>query len=175
MTLYLVRHGRPAIDRAVPAHEWELDPAGYDDVWALRSSGRLPARAAWFSSPEPKAIVTAELLTDGEVGVVDDLREMVRDSTDWIEPFEPVVRRCFESPDLSAYPGWEPLSRCRDRVVRAVEGIRSAHPHDDVVLVGHATAWTVLSAALTGTEPDLARWRALTMPDLLVVEPLRSR
>ena len=44
MTLFLVRHGRPTIDRAVPAHEWELDPAAYDDIWALRSSGRLPDR-----------------------------------------------------------------------------------------------------------------------------------
>jgi broad specificity phosphatase PhoE len=56
LTLYLVRHGRPLLDRSRPAHEWELDPAGYDDVWELRSSGRLPARAAWFSSPEPKAL-----------------------------------------------------------------------------------------------------------------------
>ena len=44
-----------------------------------------------------------------------------------------------------------------------------------VVLVGHGTAWTVLTAALTSTEPDVERWRALTMPDLLVVEDLRSR
>ena len=45
VTLYLVRHGRPAIDTSRPAAEWELDPAGYDDVWALRASGRLPAAA----------------------------------------------------------------------------------------------------------------------------------
>ncbi len=75
--LYLVRHGRPLIDRSRPAHEWELDPAAYDGVWALRASGRLPDRAAWFGSP-------------------------------------------------------------------------------------------------TGTEPDLDRWRALQMPDLIMVEPLRS-
>ena len=68
MTLFLVRHGAPLVDPSVPPARWELDPAGYDDVWALRSSGRLPSRAVWFSSPEPKALATAELLTDGEVG-----------------------------------------------------------------------------------------------------------
>jgi len=41
-------------------------------------------------------------------------------------------------------------------------------------LVRQGTAWTVLTAALTATEPDLDRWRALQMPDLVVVERLRS-
>jgi broad specificity phosphatase PhoE len=173
--LFLVRHGRPLVDRSRPAHEWELDPRAYDDVWALRESGRLPERAAWFSSPEPKALATAELLTDSEVGVVDDLRELVRDSITWIEDFDAVVSRCFEDPDRSAHPGWEPLAACRERVLRAAEGILTAYGDDDVVLVGHGTAWTVLAAALTATEPDLDRWRALQMPDLVVVERLRSR
>jgi broad specificity phosphatase PhoE len=175
LTLFLVRHGRPIIDRALPAHEWELDPAGFDDIWALRTSGRLPAHAVWFSSPEPKALATAELLTDGEVGVVGGLREHVRESTDWIEDFDEALRRAFAVPDAVAVPGWEPLDRCRDRVVTAAEGILLANAAMDVVLVGHGTAWTLLTAAMTATEPDLDRWRAMTMPDLLVVEPLRSR
>ena len=174
MTLFLVRHGLPLIDLARPAHEWELDPAGYDDIWELRTSGRLPRRAAWFSSPEPKAMATAGLLTDGEVGVVDGLREHVRETTEWLEDFDDAVRRAFAVPDAVAVPGWEPLTVCRDRVVRAVEGILAAHPDTDVVLIGHGTAWTVLQAALTGREPDLDRWRALRVPDLIVVEPLRS-
>jgi broad specificity phosphatase PhoE len=175
LTLFLVRHGRPVIDRALPAHAWDLDPAGFDDIWALRTSGRLPARATWFSSPEPKALATAELLTDGEVGVVDALHEHRRVSSEWVEDFEDAVRRAFAVPEAVAVPGWEPLARCRDRVVRSVEGILLSHPGTDVVLVGHGTAWTLVAAAMTDTEPDLDRWRAMTMPDLLAVEPLRSR
>jgi broad specificity phosphatase PhoE len=169
VTLFLVRHGRPLVDRDRPAHAWELDPAAYDDIWALRESGRLPRGAAWFSSPEPKALATAELLTDGEVGVVDGLREHRRESTEWVEDFEDAVRRAFAVPDAAAVPGWEPLADCRDRVVAAVEPLLAAYGDEDVVLVGHGTAWTVLAAALTGTEPDLERWRAWAMPDLLVV------
>jgi len=164
-----VRHGRPLVDRDRPAHAWELDPAAYDDIWALRESGRLPRGAAWFSSPEPKALATAELLTDSEVGVVDGLREHRRESTEWVEDFEDAVRRAFAVPDAAAVPGWEPLADCRDRVVAAVEPLLAAYGDEDVVLVGHGTAWTVLAAALTGTEPDLERWRAWAMPDLLVV------
>jgi broad specificity phosphatase PhoE len=168
--LFLVRHGRPLVDRARPAREWELDPAGFDDIWTLRSSGRLPAHAAWFSSPEPKALATAELLTDGDVGVVDGLREHVRDSVEWVEDFDDAVRRAFAVPDAVAVPGWEPVVACRDRVVRAVDGILAASAGTDVVLVGHGTAWTLLAAALTRTEPDLERWRTLAMPDVITLE-----
>jgi len=171
--VFLVRHGRPLIDRSRPAHEWELDPAAYDDVWALRSSGRLPTGAAWFSSPEPKAVGTAELLHDGEVGVVDDLRELVR--TEWVDDMGPVIHRCFAEPERSPHSGWEPLAICQERVVRAVDGILAAHQDTEVVLVGHGTAWTVLAAALTGTQPNLDEWRALKMPDLMTVQDLRSR
>jgi broad specificity phosphatase PhoE len=142
--LFLVRHGRPIVDVRRPAHTWELDPAGYDDIWALRTSGRLPAQAVWYSSPEPRALATAELLTDGEVGVVDGLREHERDTAEWTDDFPEAVRWAFAVPDAVAVPGWEPLSACRERVVRTVEGMVSAHAGGDVVLVGHGTAWTLL-------------------------------
>jgi broad specificity phosphatase PhoE len=61
------------------------------------------------------------------------------------------------------------LNACRDRVVPAVRRILDVHGGDDVVLVGHGTAWTVLVAGLTGREPDLGRWESLAMPDLIVV------
>ncbi|MBL0747367.1 histidine phosphatase family protein [Nocardioides sp. G10] len=150
----------------MPAAEWDLDPAAYDDVWALRSSGRLPARAAWLASPEPKALQTAGLLTDGEVGVVDDLREHQR-SGEWVDDFPAAVRRAFAEPDVPAAVGWEPLTACRDRVTRAVRRILEVHGDDDVVLTGHGTAWTLVVADLTGEPPDLDRWAALAMPDVI--------
>jgi broad specificity phosphatase PhoE len=170
VALFLVRHGRPTPRAGLPAHEWDLDPAGFDDVWALRESGRLPVRATWFSSPEPKATATAQLLTEADVGVVDGLREHVRASTDWIDDFAGTVARAFADPRTPAYDGWEPLVACRDRVVRAVGGILQVHAGEDVVLVGHGTAWTVLVAELSGRAPDLERWRRLAMPDLLVLD-----
>ena len=67
--LYLVRHGAPAIQPNRPASQWQLAPTGFRAVAALRHSGRLPDKAAWFSSPEPKAIGTARLLTNREISV----------------------------------------------------------------------------------------------------------
>jgi broad specificity phosphatase PhoE len=167
--LHLVRHGRPLTVPGVPAAEWDLDPASYDDVWALRASGRLPHRAAWFTSPEPKAVQTAQLLTDAEVGVLPDLREHER-SGEWVEDFAAAVRRAFAKPDMPAVDGWEPLDACRERVTRAVRRVLDVHGDDDVVLVGHGTAWTLVVADLTGRPPDLERWAGLGMPDLISLD-----
>ncbi len=149
--------------------EWGLDPAAYDDVWALRSSGRLPQRAGWFSSPEPKATETAQLLTDQQVGIIPGLREHVRDSTEWHDDHEALVRQAFATPEVSVHPGWEPLADCRARVTDEVSTLRAAYGSEDLVLIGHGTAWTVLAAVLTGAEPDLDRWAQLAMRDVIVV------
>jgi broad specificity phosphatase PhoE len=168
--LHLVRHGRPLVQRDRVAATWDLDPAGFDDVWSLRESGRLPGQAAWFCSPEAKAIQTAQLLTECEIGIMDDLREHVRDSSDWISDFDTVVRRAFEHPDRPAYDGWEPLESCRSRVTTTVRGILATHQDEEIVLVGHGTAWTLLAAELTGNPPDLDRWTTLQMPDVIALD-----
>lgn len=168
MTLHLVRHGRPLFDPTRPAHEWELDPTAYDEVWALRLSGRLPALAAWFCSPEPKASQTAQLLTDAGVGILDELREQERDAG-WHADFEDRVRHAFADPDKPAAPGWEPLAATRARLLPTVRRVLDVHRDQDVVLVGHGTAWTLLVAELTGRPPDLERWAKLAMPDVIVV------
>lgn len=166
--LHLVRHGRPLLVPGTPAADWDLDPAAYDDVWALRASGRLPTRAAWFTSPEPKAVQTAQLLTDTDVGVLDALREHER-TGEWLDDFAGAVRRAFDAPDAAAVPGWEPLDACRERVVPAVRRVIDVHDGEDVVLVGHGTAWTLVVADLTGRPPDLDRWARLAMPDVITV------
>ncbi len=168
MTLHLVRHGLPVVDPQRRAADWQLDPAGFDDIWALRESGRLPPRAAWFCSPEPKAQQTAQLLTDGEIGILDELREQER-GPGWLEDFGDRVRAAFVRSDQPAAPGWEPLDTTRARLLPAVRRILDVHGDDDVVLVGHGTAWTLLVAELTGCEPDLRRWRSLAMPDVIIV------
>jgi broad specificity phosphatase PhoE len=169
--LFLVRHGRPAVDPGTPPEAWPLDPAGVAAVDALRRSGRLPARATWCSSPERKARDTAARLTHGPVAVVDDLAEQRR-GVHWFEDpeaFRAAVRAAFDRPEEPAVPGWEPLAATRGRVVAAVARLRAAHP-GDLVLVGHGTAWTVLVADLTGEPADLAAWEAAPMPDLRVLD-----
>ena len=165
--LHLVRHGPPAPD-AGPAERWPLHPEAATPLAALRSSGALPDRARWFASPEPKAFGTARGLTDEAVGLVDGLREMTRPAEAWVDDtdeWRATVRRSMTEPDRPARPHWETARSTTDRVVGAVRRIRESCPDDDLVLVGHGTAWTLLVAALRRRPPDLAAWTALRMPD----------
>jgi broad specificity phosphatase PhoE len=164
--LHLVRHGRVVPDPG-PASGWELHPDAVQGIAELRGSGALPVGGRWFSSPEPKALETARALTDADIGVVDGLREMSRPAETWrgTEEWRVIVRRSMEAPDQPALPEWETGHETTDRVVGAVARIRATCPDDDLVLVGHGTAWTLLVSALTGSPPDFEAWSRLRMPD----------
>ncbi|MET9021234.1 histidine phosphatase family protein [Actinopolymorpha sp. NPDC004070] len=170
-TIHLVRHGRSAPEESRPAEEWPLHPDAGAGLTALLESGRLPVRARWFSSPEPKARATARALTDTSVGFVDGLREMTRPAGPWLDAaaWSALVRRCMTEPDVPAAPGWEAAVDTTERVVGAVRRIVDSCPDDDVVLVGHGTAWTLVVAALTRRPPDLQAWERLRMPDHCVL------
>jgi broad specificity phosphatase PhoE len=171
--LTLVRHGRSAVVPAVPPDRWELAPDAADGLAALRASGLLPADAAWYSSPEPKAVATAAALTDLPVALVDDLREAIRPPT-WFDEaadFQSAVRRAMDLPDEPSVPGWEPASATRSRVAAVVRSLLADPERPaDLVLVGHGTAWTLLVAELTGRAPDIAAWQRMAMPDLAVLD-----
>ncbi|WP_456789498.1 histidine phosphatase family protein [Cellulomonas sp. P5_C5] len=170
MVVYLIRHGRPVVVPGTPAQGWELDPEHERDVAELAARAAWSDDAAWFTSPEPKAARTAFLLAGRNVDVIDDLREHDRGEGAWVDDFQGAMFEAFAQPDTAARDGWETLSETRRRVVEAVRDLVAACPGRDLVLVGHGTAWTLLAAELTGTEPDLEHWRALAMPGVIVVE-----
>lgn len=172
--LTLIRHGAPTVVRDVPAAQWELDPAGFDDVWALRAQveRRVPRDAVWCCSPEPKAQQTAQLLTDTPVAVLPGLGEQRRDAT-WWPDFPARVAAAFARPELAAGPGWEPLLDCQQRLLGTVAAARADLAEGGrrpLVLVGHGTALCALEAGLRGLPLDdpavIGRWRGLGLPDL---------
>lgn len=174
--VHLVRHGLPLIDRDHPASDWHLDPAAEHLVRELRGSGRLPADAHWYVSPEPKARETAALLTERPVEVVDALREQVRLHVGWIEDFEGVLAAAFAHPDRPAYDGWEPLAATRERVTAVVRDLLRRHRTGDLVIVGHGTSLALVAAELTGTAVDPRAPAAMGYPDVVTVQmPAPSR
>ncbi|MEP6665317.1 MAG: histidine phosphatase family protein [Nocardioidaceae bacterium] len=168
--LHLVRHGASAPDPATPADAWPLRDSAREGIEQLRDSRALPPRARWFSSPEIKALETARLLHNHAVQVIDDLREAERSAFWFEEPseFEATVERAFTEQEAVVVQGWEPLAHTRSRVAAAARPLlhaAAAGDASDVVMVGHGTAWTLLVAELTHTEPDIVSWRLMGMPD----------
>ena len=167
--VHLVRHGLPLVDTDAAAASWALDPAGAGTIRELRRSGRLPDRATWFSSPEPKARETARMLTGGPVEVVDALREQVRLHVGWIEDFDGVLAEAFAHPERPAYDGWEPLDATRRRAADAVRNLMREHPTGDLVLVGHGTSLALVAAELTGTPVNPYAPAAMGFPDVVTI------
>jgi broad specificity phosphatase PhoE len=167
--VHLVRHGLPLVDTGAAASSWVLDPAGTGPIRDLRASGRLPDRATWFSSPEPKARETARLLTDGPVEVVDALREQVRLHVGWITDFDGVLAEAFAHPERPAHDGWEPLEATGRRAAQAVRELLRTHPSGDLVLVGHGTSLALVAAELTGTPVNPYAPAAMGFPDVVTI------
>jgi broad specificity phosphatase PhoE len=164
--LHLVRHAAPRVDSAVPPWEWGLQSAATDATGRLRASSLLPATARWVSSTEPKAMQTAEQLTAGRVVADDRLREAVR-PPEFLdtEEFRRRVLRSFQCADEPSAVGWEPLAATRHRVLAATEEALQDAAGQEVVLVGHGTALTMLVSALVDRPPDVAAWQAMLFPD----------
>ena len=173
VALHLVRHGPPVIEPHRAACLWQLDArAGSQELQRL---GDVLARRApsgvWHSSDEPKAVATARSLTTGTVQIWPALREAGR--SDWFETAEQLriaVLDAFDHPARSARPGWEPLHTTRRRISSAVAELLLDQRGDDVILVGHGTAWTLLVSELTGGDPDLPAWTKLRAPDLCTLD-----
>lgn len=164
--LHLVRHATPRMDRSRPPWQWVLAPSARESAGRLQDVGVLPVGAHWVSSSEPKAALTAALLTRTSVRLDDDLREARRDPAFLdLEDFNRLVLRSFADVEASAADGWEPLASTRSRVLAAAAASVTEASGRDVVLVGHGTAMTMLVAALTGAGPDVPAWKAMRMPD----------
>ena len=159
-TLHLVRHGRP-LSGSGPRSEWPLDPANTNAVVRLRESDVIPKTAPWYSSPERRAVETAELLTDAEIDVDEALREQDRPDG-WWDDFAYTVERGLRVPDEPTATGWETSDSVADRLMSFLSRLPAERA---VVLVGHGTAWIILVAVLTGAQPDLTAWRAMRFPD----------
>ncbi len=166
--LLVIRHARTRKDRDRPAEEWGLDPAGLDEMRAGASAWDWPAVRHWYSSPEPKAVATARLLTSTPVEVVDDLRELRRGA--WSDEYDEVVRRLFARTAESPAPGWEPGHEAVQRFDSALRGLARRHPGEDVAVVTHGLVLSLWRARLAGADRvDLSDWRSLAFPDLLTL------
>lgn len=172
MALHLVRHGPPLIQPGRAASTWQLDASSCGaEMQRLRCVlGQRAAAAVWLSSDEPKALATAHLLTPNTVTTWPALREAHR--SDWFathEAFRAAVLDAFDDPTRPGRPGWESLDGTRQRISTAVAELVD-HGGDELVLVGHGTAWTLLIAEITGRRPDLTAWTKLRTPDLCTVQ-----
>lgn len=167
--LILVRHGRPAIDPDAPPTTWPLCPEGREAVTRLAEKLMAYEPAAVISSPEPKALETAEIIAGRlrlkvktDEGLHEHKRPALAFGTE--EAFRARIAQVFADP-TKPVAGGESVTQACDRLSRCLD----AHAVRPLVAVTHGTVLSeFLGRQLRVNAHDL--WRSLHTPDAFVLD-----
>ena len=152
--LWLVRHATVQLRLGEPARTWPLTEEGRAAAALL--AARLPRVERVLSSPEPKALGTAEPIAhlhSLQVEVDDRLREVERErNLPTRDAHRAAVRRYLAGEGVN---GWEPRELALARVRAAVAGL------EDAAVVSHG----MLLSLLLGYSFD--EWSRIGLPDAI--------
>ncbi len=167
--LYLIRHARTRM-MGDAAERWPLSEKG------RRDASTLARRDFWrridlaFSSPEPKALQTAEPAARRwgiPLEIVDCLRELRRPRL--VQDYEKTVERLFSDPEVSIVD-MEPAAQAAERITRCIRGLVEAHSTQTLAVVSHGLVLTLFLAQLEGRWPTVAEWQSVPFTGLIVVD-----
>ena len=168
--LVLVKHSMPEIERDKPASAGKLGEVGRrrSELLAARLSEFNPA-VIW-SSTEPKAIETAQIVASEfsvPVEIADGLEEHHRDNVPFLskEVFEEAVERFFRYPDRLVL-GTETARQAHNRFATAIDKVTDAGQADSIV-VTHGTVMTLHVESVAGVQ-TMDFWRRLGLPSYVV-------
>ena len=170
--LVLVKHSMPEIEPDRPASTWRLGEIGRQRSELLASSlSSFNPQVIW-SSTEPKAVETAEIVAGAfgvPVQIANGLEEHHRDGVPFYptrDEFDGAVEQFFRSPDQLVL-GTETAEQARDRMAAAIDEVIDAGQADSIV-VTHGTAITLYVASVAGVRP-MAFWHRLGLPSYVVL------
>ncbi len=173
--LFLLRHCQSAVDSTRDPSTWGLTPTGFDDAQRLARSPLLVDASIVAAGDEPKMVETVQPLADQlAINVTVSPRLAESGSGGWVsdEEFEPLVRRLLEDPDRAPAVGWESATATADRILAEIDDIAAGRPTGDIVVCtgGRAITASLIGLRLLDPIDALESWRALQMPDVVVVQ-----
>ena len=171
-SLILVRHSEPEIQPDKPASTWRLSERGRTRAGELAEELRGFTPTSIWSSKEPKAIETAQILTDAlnvPVNVADGLEEHHRSKVPYFptqDEFEQAIEQFFLNPEEPVL-GEETAQQALWRFTAAINRIVAT---GTAIIVTHGTVMTLYTASVSGVEP-MRFWRSLETPSFVVLPP----
>jgi broad specificity phosphatase PhoE len=170
--LILIKHARPAVDPSVAAEDWQLGPEGREAAGRLVERLRPYAFSQLFSSGEPKALQTAQLIGAALARPVEQvlgLEEHDRRDVPHMESrdFISLVALLFSQPDRLVL-GNETADEAYARFGEAIDGIIQKEP-GDVAVVTHGTVISLFAQHRAKAEP-FGLWRRMGLPSFIVFD-----
>jgi broad specificity phosphatase PhoE len=152
------------------AARWSLSNKGQREARMLARQGFWRDVDLICSSPEPKALQTAEPAARRwgiPLQVVDCLHELRRPQL--IPDYERAIARLFADPDQS-FASIEPAAHAAERITRCLEELVAAHREQTLAAVSHGLVLTLFLAQLENRWPTVTEWRAVPFAGLTVVD-----
>jgi broad specificity phosphatase PhoE len=171
--VFLIRHAESALDPDVPSEQWGLTPAGVKQARAAGDDLKDAGLVAIFSSTEPKARRTADLVASA-VGLqsrdIEGLGEHRRDSWGFLgnDEFKRAVHEVFDVPGESVI-GAETGNRAIRRFSDAIAEADKKSPPGPFALVSHGTVISLFLSHLSG-EPAVPMWEAMEFAQVFRIE-----
>jgi phosphoribosyl-AMP cyclohydrolase len=170
--LILIKHSLPEIDPSRPAHEWPLSAQGRARCRELARQVAELSPAIVASSPEPKAVQTAQILAERlrlPMEVVEGLEEHDRRNAGWMSrgQFEASVQEFFRQPHKRVL-GAESADEAHRRFKRALEGVLAGYAGQNIAVVAHGTVISLFVSRAAGIEP-FPFWKRLGLPSFVVL------
>jgi len=153
---------------------WQLSPAGEQQARDLSRSRAWQEITLIASSPEAKAVATAQPTADAtglELQIDPGLHEVDRGATPLVsqDEYHALVAAHFASPQESV-SGWETGQAARERVVTSINRL-VASADGSLCVVSHGLVLSHYLADLRGLPaPHLEEWREIPLPGIAVVD-----
>ena len=161
----------PEIERDKPASTWRLGDVGRRRAWVLADRLRPFNTDLIWSSREPKAVETANILaaTFGvPVKQADGLEEHQRDDVPFLpkRDFQSAVEALFRHPDQLVL-GSETAKQACERFTASIENIIKTGRKDNIV-VTHGTVISLFAASVAKVD-STSLWHQLGLPSFVVL------
>lgn len=168
--LVLVKHAQPILEAELPPRAWQLSVAGERQASELAERLRPYLPFHLFTSPEPKARRTCELVTAAlglSFGQDDDLRELDRRAGPILSDagHRDLNRAIFQQRDR-AVAGAESANAALARFAAAVQKLATGE--ENVVVITHGTVISLFVASCN-TVDAFAVWQDLACGEFVVL------
>jgi broad specificity phosphatase PhoE len=171
--LILIRHSQTQQQKDVNSHQWQLTDTGREHCQILAEQLRPYAISRIFTSEEPKAYLTGQLVADVlnvPCESSPDLHETKRETVGYFEhiaDFEVAVEAAMLEPDKLLF-GEETFTDARKRLSNQVDTLLQQYPDETLAIVSHGTVLAIYLAHLSGNGA-IGIWRSLDMPAYAVI------
>jgi broad specificity phosphatase PhoE len=171
--LILIKHAPPQQEPGVSSHDWKLSEAGKAKAATLAQRLRPHAPKRIFTSDEPKAIETGEIIAAAlgiPCEIVPDLHEHDRSNVPQMPTREFISSMAlfFKRRDEFVL-GKETAEQAEGRMTRAIDEIVAKHANEDIAIVTHGTVLALYLAPLLKSDAfDL--WRRWGLPSYVVID-----